>query len=93
MQRHGFETDEDPTMKASGKKSWKVEVLGLVSHLDGRMRVAAPAGEYLMEEIGLGRYRLSGRDKPTFELSITEVSTYINEHHLKVEGGFPVRRV
>lgn len=89
LQHPGLEEGNDVFEDPAQRKTWKVDVRGLVSRVAGRARVAVQPGPYQMREIALGRYQLSGKDKPTFDLSITEVSTYLNGKQLKIEGRFP----
>jgi hypothetical protein len=72
------------------KKSWTVQVKGIVSRLreDGA-RVAVPTGSYSMTEKDFAQYELSRDGGPTLTLSLVEVSTYINEHQLKIQGTWP----
>ena len=63
---------------------WTVEVVGIVSRLDGKARVAVPRGAYLMREIGFEEYELSRDGGPIFPLTLIEVVTYTRKRDLKV---------
>jgi len=81
MQARGFKM---------ARKTWKARVTGLVSRLrDDGARVAVPQGEYMMTDTDSDRYELRSSSGLLFKLSLLEVSTYVNEHHLMIEGRWP----
>ncbi len=51
--------------------------------------MAVPKGTYAMAEKEFGQYELTREGGPTFTLSLVEVSTYSNEHQLKIQGPWP----
>lgn len=67
----------------------KVRIYGLVSRVDGRKRVAVPPGEYTMSELSVNRYLLSREGGPDFELTLTEVTTYLRGEMKIIEGQWP----
>jgi hypothetical protein len=50
--------------------------------------VAVPKGTYSMTEKD-GQYELNREGGPTFVLTLVEVSTYSNEHQLKIQEPWP----
>ena len=69
------------------KKTWTVEIKGLVSHPSGLARVSVLHGLYGMKETAEGDHLVSGNGQPDFTWSVIEVSTYVNEKHVEISGG------
>jgi hypothetical protein len=72
-------------------RSWKVRVIGPVSWQEGnRPRKLVPTGDYDMREVGVEGCRLSRDDGSTYDLTLTEVGTYVQGGEMKViEGVWP----
>jgi len=66
------------------EKIWKVRVVGSVTRMEGKARVAVPRGDYTMRELELERYELTRDGGPTFPLTIIEVATYSKTKDLKI---------
>lgn len=68
--------------------SCTVKIFGRVSGVratDGTL-VAVPFGIYTMEELSLGRYRLSGKGLPTIELQLSDIATHMGSRMTVIDG-------
>lgn len=69
------------------QRTWKVRVIGVVSKVDGKRRIAVPVGEYSMKEVGIADYELTRDDGPTFKLTAIEAGIYVDTKQMKILDG------
>jgi hypothetical protein len=74
----------------SPKNTWNIRITGLVTRLiPNGARVALPPGPYSMAATDSADYRLTREGVAICTFSVREISLYVNERQLKVDGEWP----